>query len=140
MAWLITIGIFSLVFGLALLFPLGVVKMLDAFFNRPLIYLDQKLRSARILSGLGLVMVGGWLIWVVFSYPQLLYLNIIGIILVLFGMFYLFLPGWLDRISEIMNRSLLSPDEIVIGVRKSLGIIFIIIAIYIFYSAYLMVK
>ena len=114
--------------------------MLDAFFNRPLIYLDQKLRSARILSGLGLVMVGGWLIWVVFSYPQLLYLNIIGIILVLFGMFYLFLPGWLDRISEIMNRSLLSPDEIVIGVRKSLGIIFIIIAIYIFYSAYLMVK
>jgi hypothetical protein len=138
MAWLIIIGIFSLIFGMILLFPLGAIRMLDAFLNKPLVYLDQKLRSARLLSGIALVIIGGWIIWVAANYRELWFLNIIGIILVFFGLLYLFLPGWLDQISVVMDKTLLSPDEMVISIRRSLGIIFIIIAIYIFYSAYLM--
>ena len=139
MAWLITIGIFSLIFGMILLFPAGAIRMLDAFLNKPLVYLDNKLRSFSILSGTALVIIGGWIIWVAASYRELWPLNIIGVILVFFGLLYLFLPGWLDQISVVMNKTLLSPDEIVISIRRSLGIIFIIVAIYIFYSAYLMV-
>jgi len=112
--------------------------MLDAFLNKPLVYLDQKLRSVRLLSGIALVIIGGWIIWVAANYKELWFLNIIGIILIFFGLLYLFLPGWLDQISVVMDKTLLSPDEIVISIRRSLGIIFIIIAIYIFYSAYLM--
>ncbi|KPJ69878.1 hypothetical protein AMJ44_02115 [candidate division WOR-1 bacterium DG_54_3] len=138
MGWLITIGVFSLVFGMILLFPAGAVRMLDAFLNKPLVYLDQKLRSVRLLSGIALVIIGGWIIWVAANYKELWFLNIIGIILIFFGLLYLFLPGWLDQISVVMDKTLLSPDEIVISIRRSLGIIFIIIAIYIFYSAYLM--
>ena len=138
MAWLITIGIFSLIFGMILLFPAGAIRMLDAFLNKPLVYLDNKLRSFSILSGTALVIIGGWIIWVAASYRELWPLNIIGVILVFFGLLYLFLPGWLDQISTVMNKTLLSPDEMVISIRRSLGIIFIIIAIYIFYSAYLM--
>jgi hypothetical protein len=87
-----------------------------------------------------LVVIGGWLISVAFGYPSLWYLHIMGVIVLFFGLLYLFLPDWLDWLSSVLDRILLSTDEAVIAARKSLGIILVISAIYVFYSAYLVLR
>ena len=137
MEWLITAGILSLLVGILLVFSSETLEMLGAVLNKPVAYLDEALLSARIPAGIGLVIIGGWIISVAFGYPDLWYLHLIGGIILLFGMLYLFLSGWLTIVSRIADQLLLSTDELVLGTRKSFGVVLIVIAIYIFYSAYL---
>ena len=140
MGLLVGIGGLLLIFGGLFLFSREALLALSAFLNKPLAYVDRGLGAYRMLVGIVLVIIGGWVISVAFSYPELWYLHIIGALVLFFGLLYLFLPGWLDRLSKILDQTLLSTDEAVIGARKSLGIILMVVAIYVFYSAYLMLK
>lgn len=140
MGWLITLGVIALIFGVLLLFSKEVLPALGAVLNKPVAYIDEKLRAIRILTGIVLVIIGGWVISVAFSYPELWYLHLIGVIALFFGFLYLFLPEWLAWLSKVSDQVLLSTDEIILGARKSVGIILILVAIYVFYSLYLITK
>ncbi|MEE8637517.1 MAG: hypothetical protein V3T21_00570 [Candidatus Margulisiibacteriota bacterium] len=140
MVWLITIGVVLLIFGALFIFSREMLLAIGEFLNKPVGYIDKGFRAYRMLVGIVLVIIGGWVISVAFSYPELWYLHIIGVVVLFFGLLYLFLPGWLDWLSKVLDQILLSTDEAVIGARKSLGIILIVVAIYVFYSAYLMLK
>jgi len=138
--WLIMVGVVLLVFGFLFIFSRNALMVLGSVMNAPVATIDEKLKSYRILAGVVLVVIGGWLISVAFGYPSLWYLHIIGVTVLFFGLLYLFLPEWLDWLSSVLDHILLSTDEAVIAARKSLGIILIISAIYVFYSAYLVMR
>lgn len=138
MEWLITLGIILLIFGLIFIFSRNILLALGSFLNQPVASIDKRIKSYRILAGVILVIIGGWVISVAFGYPELWYLHIIGVLILFFGLLYLFLPDWLDWLSTVLDQILLSTDEAVIAARKSLGIILIIAAIYVFYSVYIM--
>jgi hypothetical protein len=138
MEWLILIGIMALIFGLIFIASHEVLVLLGDSLNRPVAYIDEKLKSVRVISGIIQVIIGGWVISVAFAYPELWYLHLIGVTILFFVLLYLFLPEWLDWLSQVLNQLLLSTDEMVVGARKSLGIILIVGSVYIFYSAYLM--
>jgi len=137
MGWLIAAGIIALIFGLLLLSSRDFLANLGAFFNQSLGKVNAFLSPVHTLVGIILVIIGGWLISVAFSYPDLWYLHLIGALALIFGLLYLFVPQWLDILSNVCNQVLLSTDELVIGARIVVGIIFILAAIYMFFSAYL---
>jgi hypothetical protein len=137
MEWLIVAGILSLLTGVLLVFSSETLKVIGDIMNKPLGHIDSAVLSVRIPAGIVLVIVGGWVISVAFGYPELWYLHLVGGIILLFGLLYLFLAQWLSVISRIADQLLLSTDDLVLGTRKSFGVVLIVIAIYIFYSAYL---
>ncbi len=140
MIWLVAAGILSLLAGASLLFFGKVSRGFWNTVNRPVAYIDGILAGIRIPAGIALVITGGWLISVAFNYPELWYLHLVGVLALFFGLLYLFLPQWLATLSTAADRLLFSTDELVLGTRKSFGIILILVALYIFYAVYLLVK
>ncbi|MFH1347491.1 MAG: hypothetical protein ABIH22_02265 [Candidatus Margulisiibacteriota bacterium] len=140
MEWLITAGIIALILGIFSIFSREMLLNVGAALNKPVVYVDDKLKAVRMPFGVALVVIGGWIISVAFNYPMLWYLHLVGIIILFFGLLYLFVPQWLDVISKFLNQSMLSTDEIIIGTRKTIGVLLILAAIYIFYSVYLMAR
>ena len=138
MEFLIVAGIIALLFGILAVFSREILQKMGAVLNKPVVVVDEKLKAVRIPLGIALVLLGGWIISVAFSYPELWYLHLIGIVVLFFGLLYLFVPQWLDVISRFLNQSMLSTDEIIIGTRKTIGVLLILAAIYIFYSVFLM--
>ncbi|MCU0640537.1 MAG: hypothetical protein MUC35_00425 [Candidatus Margulisbacteria bacterium] len=137
MEWLIVAGIVSLLSGVLLVFSSETLKKLGDLLNTPLGQIDGVLLAARIPAGIALVIVGGWIISVAFAYPELWYLHLVGGLLLAFGLLYLFLAQWLTVLSQLCDQLLLSTDDLVLGTRKSFGVVLIVIALYIFYAAYL---
>lgn len=140
MEWLVTAGIISLLVGAMLLFSSETLRQWGKILNRPLAFIDGSLAGIRIPAGIVLVIIGGWISSVAFSYTALWYLHLIGAVILFFGLLYLFLPQWLTLLSQICDQLLLSTDELVMGTRKSFGVILIVVAVYIFYAAYLAAK
>ena len=89
--WLVTAGVILLIFGFLLIFSRNALVVLGAILNAPVATIDEKLKSYRILAGVVLVVIGGWLISVAFGYPSLWYLHIMGVIVLFFGLLYLLL-------------------------------------------------
>ncbi len=140
MGWLVTAELVSLLAGVLLLMADKKVHKLGEFLNKPFVYLDNFVNSVKIPAGILLVLFGGWFFSVSIKYPSLWLLGVVGIVLLLFGFLYLFLPGWLGSLSKISNQLLFSTDDFVMGARKSIGVILIICALYIFFAVYLSVK
>lgn len=136
MSYLLTVAIVTLVFGLILLFSPGFLKRLGDICNRVILYLDNKLEPFKVWVGLVLIAVGAWLLYVVVQYPELNYLSSIWIISMAFGLLFLFFPNWLSWLSKVSNKVVFSTDDVVIGARKIIGVVLLIICVYIFYGAY----
>jgi hypothetical protein len=140
MELLITAGILSLCTGLLLLFSGETLRRIGDALNTPVAQVDGAIMAIRMPAGIFLVIVGGWIISVAFSDSRLWWLHLVGAVILFFGLLYLFLPNWLETIGRVADQLLLSTDEIVIGTRKSFGVILLVVAIYIFYAAYLTAK
>lgn len=140
MEFLTVAGIIALLFGFIAVFSREVLQKLGGALNKPVVVVDERLRVVRIPLGIALILLGGWIISVAFSYPALWYLHLIGIVVLFFGLLYLFVPQWLEVISKFLNQSMLSTDEIIIGTRKTIGVLLILAAIYIFYSVFLIAR
>ncbi len=140
MSFLITAGVIALFFGILSLFSREILLALGAALNKPVIYFDDKLKAVRIPLGLLMTGAGVWIISVAFNYPELWYLHLIGIVIVFFGLLYLFIPEWVAALSKFLDQVMLTTDELYVGTRKALGVILVLAAVYIFYSVYLMVK
>ena len=136
MVYLLISGIVALLFGLMLLFTPNFLGGVGDVCNRVIMYLDEKLQPFKLWLGLLLVAVGAWLLYVVAKYPELGYLNSVWIVCMFFGLLFLFLPHWLTWLSSVSNKVVFSTDDVVIGSRKIIGIVIIIVSIYILYGAY----
>ncbi len=137
MGWLITAGSVSVLSGLLLLFPVEVLRRFWGYLNSPVAYVDSALEGVRVPVGVTLAIVGGWIVSVAYSYPTLWYLYLLGGIILFFGVLYLFIPRWMERLSDLADQVLFSTDELILGTRKSFGIILIVVGLYIYYAAYL---
>ena len=140
MGWLVTAEIVSLLTGFLLLLADKNIHKLSRFLNKPLFYLDGMVNSVKIPAGIVLVIVGGWLVSVALGYQSLWFLGLMGVVVIVFGLFYLFLPNWLVPLSKISDKFIFSTDDFVLGARKSIGIILIVCALYIFFAVYLSLK
>jgi len=140
MGWLVTAELISLLAGVLLLIADKKLHTLGEFLNKPLFYFDNLINGIKIPAGIALVLVGGWIISVAFQYPALWALGVAGAVLLLLGLLYLFFPVWLVSLSSISNQLLFSTDDFVMGARKSIGIILIVCALYIFFAVYLSIK
>ena len=134
MGWLITAEVVSLLAGLFLLFSSDRIRQMSHFLDRPITYIDNLLESIRIPTGILLVIAGGWIISVAFGYSLLWYLHVPGVVIVLFGLCYLFLPNWLSRLSIVADRFLFSTDDFILTLRKSAGVASLVCAVYIFFA------
>ncbi len=140
MGWLVTAELVSLLAGVLLLMANKKLSRLGEYFNRPFVYLDNLINGIKIPAGIVLILAGGWFFSVALQYPSLWPLGAVGAFLLLFGIAYLFLPSWLASLSKISNQLLFSTDDFVMGARRSIGIILIVCALYIFFAVYLSVK
>src|SRR3989338_8792927 len=127
MELLMAAGICSLLLALILLFSDGWFYKVGRIFDRSLIYIDEKLDQIRFFTGFVLIVGGGCILSVAFSYPMILCLHILGSVVLFFGLLYLFLPHWLRFFSKVSDRAIFSTDELVLGARKVFGSIFVIV-------------
>jgi hypothetical protein len=136
MAFLIVSAAVTFLTGVFLFFAGESVKKVSDFLNRTIFHLDEALCSARLASGLILLLLGGWIAYTGAAYPDFWYLKLAGWIIVVFGLLYLFFPSWLGAISEVADRIMLSTDELVLNIRKVSGVVLVLISFYIFYSVF----
>lgn len=132
MEWIITSGVIALIVGLILVTN-GIMRWLTGVLDKPVAYLDEKLNSMRFVSGIVLVIIGGWFVSLAFSYQSLWYFHLLGVVALFVGLLYLFLPGWLKVFSQVADRLVFSTDDYIFAARRTVGIILIIAAVYIFY-------
>jgi len=130
---LLTCGIISLVFGLLLLASSKILGNLGAVCNAVLFILNGWLMRFRLGIGLALLALGVWMLYVATRYPNE-YLTAAWIITIGFGLLFTFFPSWLTYLSKVSNAVLLSTDELVMGSRRIVGVVVIIISFYIFYA------
>jgi hypothetical protein len=140
MEFLIFTGVVALFFGAISLMSREMLVSLGNALNRPIVSIDDKLRTIRVPLGVILLVVGVWNIMIAFGYPELWYLHLIGIFILFFGLLYLFVPEWLVVISRFLDQVMLSTDELYIGTRKTIGVVLLLAAVYIFYSVFLISK
>jgi len=137
MGYLIFAGAVSLLFGLLFLISPEVLTKLGAISNKTILVLDEKISPIKSIVGIILILAGVWMIWTVFPYTDLWYVTVIAVISLFFGFLYVFFPNGLKFLSDICNVILISPeDELLMGARKTVGILLIILGMYIFYVYY----
>jgi hypothetical protein len=136
---LMAAGIFALIFGWLLLVSPAIIGKVGEICNRVVFSLDEWFKRNRILVGVALLAVAGWLLLVAGKYSAW-YLDVTWGVAMAFGILFLFFPGWLSWISKASDRVLVSTDELVFGSRRALGILLIVVGLYIFYSVFLMRK
>ena len=138
MGYLVACGTLSLMFGLLLVASPGLLGVLGGFCNHLLFYLDKKLWPIRFLVGAILIVVGAWKLYVIMDYElwQVWHLHVTWFVSILFGIFFLAFPVFLKRFSDFSDLVILSTDKVVMGARKLVGIVLIIVSVYIFYGAY----
>ena len=111
----------------------GFLRWLAGVVDKPVGFIDEKLSSMRIVSGLLLIIFGGWFVSLAFSYQSLWYFHLLGIITLFVGLLYLFLPSWLKTFSRVADQLTFSTDDLIFTARRTVGISLIIAAVYIFY-------
>ena len=129
-------GIVAVIFGLILMLSANILGKAGEVGNKTLLVLDEKISPLRLFIGAMLLILGVWMLVNVFSYPQFWYINIIGVLAIFFGLLFMVFPHSLEVLSNIFNTVLLSTDEIVLAIRKIVGIVLLIAGSYILYAAY----
>jgi hypothetical protein len=135
MEYLLVCGLISLVFALLLLLSPTVIGSLGSVLNKVLFTVNGWTLKYRIWIGVALLVIGGWIMTVSLSYPDP-YITAAWLVTVTFGLLFLVLPNWLTWLSSVSNVFLLSTDELVLGARRLIGVIVLIVSLYIFYGLY----
>jgi hypothetical protein len=138
MIYLIIAGLIALIFGVLMFFSIGFCDKPCEVCDRILFVLDEKLNPYRFVVGLVLLVIGGWLLYLVMQMPQLIQLHPFWVIAIVFGLLFLIFPHWLVNLSKAADRTIFSTDEKVRKSCKIIGILLILAALYIFYGAYSM--
>ncbi len=139
MEYLIVAGMIALVFGAILLFTPSFFQSICLVCDRVLFNLDEGLQPYKKSVGIVLILVAGWFFFMAVKYPAIaLMLHPIWIIVLIFGLLYLFLPNWLIRISEVTNRNIFPTDKYIMGACRIAGTVLLIMSVYIFHASYIL--
>lgn len=139
MDYLIVAGMIALVFGAILLFTPSFFQSICLVCDRVLFNLDEKLEPYKTSVGIVLILVAGWFFYMALKYPPIaLMLHPVWIIVLTFGLLYLFLPDWLVRISEVTNRNVLPTDKYIMGACRIAGTILLVMSVYIFHASFIL--
>jgi hypothetical protein len=127
-------GLVSLIFGiLFLLAPVSFWSRMSNFMNRPVVDIEDRLRHVKSpLMGIIFLMVGVWVIYTALKFVDLWFFHILGSLIVIIGLIYIFIPSWILRISQASGQQILTMDKVAITSRMSFGIMLILASIYIF--------
>ena len=137
MEYLIFAGLVSFLFGLLFLISPEVLMKMGAVSNRTIMVLDEKISPVKSIVGIVLILAGVFMVWSVYPYNDLWYVTIIAVISLFFGFLFVFFPNGLKFLSDACNMILISPeDELIMGARKTIGILLVILSIYLFYVYY----
>lgn len=136
MDWLLFVAIVSLSFGIFFIWGDWFIK-LKTYLEEPVGSVDDKLLSARRLVGLALAVIGAWVCYLAFVYPQLWLFYPVGLLFLFFAGLYLFAPATIKKLSEISDKIVLPTDTIILGMKKFVGVLLILAAGYLFYAVYL---
>ena len=136
MGYLLASGILALIFGLLMLAAPVFLGKLGELSNKTILVLNGQLMRYKLWIGLFLLVLGGWMLYVATNYPDP-YINAAWIITVAFGLLFLFFPKWLDWLSKVSNTFLLSTDELVMGTRRVIAVVLLVVSFYIFYATLL---
>ena len=130
-------GITSLIFGiLFLIAPPRFWERVGNLFNKPVLYVESRLRVFNFPVGFLFLILGTWLVFLAIEDPGIWYFFIAGIIFVLLGLLYIFIPDWLLWISNLSGKVVVFFDQVAIASRTSLGIVLILASIYIFFKLF----
>jgi hypothetical protein len=137
MWYLIMVGIAELIFGLLLFFAPGPFRAISGYLDRVVLDLDEKLEPYRRPIGFLEIALAAWLYYIAVTYPMRgVMLQPFWVMFLVFGILYLFFPGWMSWVSSKVNKKV-SLEQHVINSRQIIGIILIFVSLYIFYLAYL---
>jgi hypothetical protein len=137
MTLLLTVGTLSVLFGLILLvYPSGLISLYKAA-DQIVVMLDEVLKRQRIVTGLLLLAIAGWIGYLSFALAEAAILHPIWVIALVFGLMYLLAPGWLKNLSQMLDQSVFNTNDYVMGRAKSFGLFFVIAGLYILVAIYI---
>jgi len=139
MSYLLFCALVSLVFGLLFLASPEVLGTMGSVFNAGLYTMDSSIMRYRIWLGILLLAISAWIFYVGLQFP-VWYIAVAWIVALIFGLLFLFLPGWLVWLSKASNAMMVSTDELALGWRRVIGIALIVAGIYIFYGIFMSMK
>ena len=133
MIFLLIAGIAGLTLGLLLLFFPLILRELGQLTDQVIFSIEEGSQFNRLLVGIAQIVIGVWLIYTYFSYPQIWYLLYIGLIAALTGILFVFLPNVLNKLNEIGNILIFSGKEVGAFERIVYGVIIIFLSSYILF-------
>ena len=136
MSYLMILGLMILIAGIFMFFFPNLCGYSSKVFDRVVFVLDDKLHSYRILVGLFLLAVGGWMLYLTIVYSEYVGLHPVWVILVIFGLLFIFLPHWLASISDWANKTIFRTDQFVRRTCKSIGLALILAGIFVLYRVF----
>jgi hypothetical protein len=136
---LVAIGIIAFVFSLFLLVSPTLIKQsFSNVFDGITFGLEEKTKPYRLIIGILLIVAAVWLFFNIGSPELAVWLYPVCVLAFVFGILYVFFPGWLVGLSGLFNQNVLMIDDLVYKMRKTIGVIVLLASFYIFYIAYLM--
>jgi hypothetical protein len=133
-------GVIALVFSLFLLISPNVIKQTASnLFDGMTFSLEEKIEPYRIVTGITLIIASFLMLYYIANVQSLLYFYPIWILVLVYGVLYVFFPTWLKWLTGVMNINVLQIDGFVMKFRKSFGIIILCTSLYIFYVTYLLI-
>ena len=137
MTLLLIVGTLSVLFGLILLiYPSGLISLYKAA-DQIVVMVDEALKKQRIVTGLLLLAVAGWIGYLSFVMAEAAVLHPIWMIALAFGLMYLLAPGWLKSLSQMLDSGVFNTNDYVMSRAKSFGLFFIIAGLYILVAIYI---
>jgi hypothetical protein len=133
MWYLLFSGLVGLVFGTLVLFFPTFLEMLNKVIDRELKYSFEQDHIPRLINGLVLLLAALFLILTGNWYPMLWPLFYIGVLALVFGIFFIFFPRFLGFLNDLGNIIVIAPEEAGTFQRIVSGIILLLMSIYIIY-------
>jgi len=137
MIYLLLSGVVALVFGLMFFFAIGFCKHPCDMCDRVLFVLDEVLNPFRLGVGVLMLILGGWLMYLTIMNPVNVLMYLLWVLIVFFGLLFVFMPHWLERFSKVLDKTVFHTDAFVKNSCRVIGVILILAALFIFYGAYL---
>jgi len=136
MLFMIFAGILALVFGILLFIAPESIQNFCQRCDEIIFTADLKLQPHRLWVGIFLIAVSIWMFLIDRNPALYLILKPIAILAFVFGFLYLAFPGWLDKLSGVMNRNVLPTNVYIMKVSRTIGAVLVAASAYLFYTAY----
>ena len=141
MVHLFIAGAIGVIFSLFLLVsPDFVKKLASGTYDGITFSMEDAVEPYRVAIGIILIVASFLMLYYIANIEALWYFYPIWILILVYGVLYVFFPAWLRWFTGVMNVNVLQIDGFVLKFRKSFGIIIFLTSLYIFYVSYLLMQ